>query len=306
MRALGVEVCTDGHPLQIYAVYKLPGEKLGAADLAKLLRASPSAVIIVAGDWNCEHPSWNANISNPDGGRLRRQADTRGYDKHVGRLVGMVRGAHAKLLPILHSNLPLRTKILIYKIRLKYVAPAWYPFLKKSNRITKEMPLTCANCDGAHTANNKSCPARNKRAGTAAITTSTITHRDRSRSGAKPPAATTPTPTQARLEAAGVSLMAPANPPTSRSDPVPKRKKKLKKRPNRETDFDSDAPVLARTLQTAPRNETPAAAPSSPAPPAQGHPMTRGRNPRPPLPQSTRPSAHQHHEYDSTPDRPPE
>ncbi|KOB69997.1 Uncharacterized protein OBRU01_15904 [Operophtera brumata] len=80
MRALGVEVCSDGHPLQIYAIYKPPGEKLEAADLAKLLPSAPSAAIIAAGDWNCKHPSWNSNTSNPDGGRLRRHADSRGYD----------------------------------------------------------------------------------------------------------------------------------------------------------------------------------------------------------------------------------
>ncbi|KAJ2943214.1 hypothetical protein O0L34_g18925 [Tuta absoluta] len=88
-------------------------------------------------------------------------------------------------------------------------------------------PPTCANCKGVHTANSPACTtlrreARNKRAGTVAVTEQT-----------KRP----PKPQNNTVEDnAGPSLMAPANNPTPRDKAPPtvkKRRRQTKRKPNK-------------------------------------------------------------------------
>ncbi|CAH1641779.1 unnamed protein product [Spodoptera littoralis] len=79
----------------------------------------------------------------------------------------------------------------------------------------REEPPTCANCDGAHTANNTSCPVfrcetRNPRAGTVARTTTTTTIT--TTAATSKPATTQP---KGKPNAPG-SLMAAANEPVAK------------------------------------------------------------------------------------------
>ena len=78
-----------------------------------------------------------------------------------------------------------------------------------------EEPATCANCGGPHPANHSACPqyrqeARNKRAGTVALSQPKATRRPTGPSAAPVPTNMVATDSQA------TSLMAPANPPTER------------------------------------------------------------------------------------------
>ncbi|XP_052741505.1 striated muscle-specific serine/threonine-protein kinase-like [Bicyclus anynana] len=117
-----------------------------------------------------------------------------------------------------------------------------------------EDPPTCANCGGAHTANNAACPvfkreSRNRRAGTVARTSTTMR-------------ATTFTTHTAATEAdAPGSLMAAANQPGQQ--PGGKRRRKRGKRAGARKDEPSQAPSTA-PYETAGRCST--------APPGQSKP----------------------------------
>lgn len=58
--------------------------------------------------------------------------------KHVSNVVNQVRATRALLRPVLHSRLPIRAKLGIYKAyvrtRLTYAAPAWYALVRECNR----------------------------------------------------------------------------------------------------------------------------------------------------------------------------
>lgn len=75
--ALGVEICVNGNPTRVFAVYKPPAARLVMADVHALLD-SPLPTI-VAGDWNCKHTGWNSTHICPNGRRLFDDAERRGY-----------------------------------------------------------------------------------------------------------------------------------------------------------------------------------------------------------------------------------
>ncbi|KOB69996.1 Gag-like protein [Operophtera brumata] len=167
----------------------------------------------------------------------------------------------------------------------------------------REMPPTCVNCEGAHTANSKTCPAfrkeaRNRRAGTTAYTASAAPalHRARSRSGGNRPPPSAPetrASTQPPLDSVGGSLMAPANLPTARSAPLKVKKKKMLRKKKNLQFYDADTDAPSTTDPRPPRRVTPAVAPSrTSAPPPgtaqtapQDQPKNKGRLPRTPPPQ---------------------
>ena len=138
-----------------------------------------------------------------------------------------------------------------------------------------EEPATCANCGGPHPANHSQCPqyrheARNKRAGTVALSQPKTTRRPTGQSTAPVAVNMVPADTQA------TTLMAPANPPSERGARKKKRgkgKRGLRQAPPAAEYEPAPAPPAARTRSTEPsrtrrpegRSRTTEAAPTSAA-----------------------------------------
>lgn len=203
--------------------------------------------------------------------------------------------------------------------------------------VPRDSPPTCANCQGAHPANNRSCPAfkseaRNKKAGTIARTEGQWERGQTGLNNTAPASATAPPATasidtQPRVQAnnivvqPGQPLMAPANDPTPRTGKLPSQKKLRKNKKKFKTGSEMGKPEPINTVPAytpVPPRTTPAGAQPTPAPqkkmstaPSQERPAgptqawaTAG----PQRPAQTQPELielhHHHHQQQPLPQRP--
>jgi endonuclease/exonuclease/phosphatase (EEP) superfamily protein YafD len=70
VEVIGVRLVDGTH---VFAAYNRPSNRHAWRDLRNIFETASR--VIVAGDFNCKHPSWNCNRSNPNGTLLKDFAD---------------------------------------------------------------------------------------------------------------------------------------------------------------------------------------------------------------------------------------